>query len=268
MATKELIIESETHGTFTALIDEEDWDKVKDYKWRIDKPSTRPRYGPYVIGYDRVSKKDVKLHRLIMDAPEGLLVDHANRNGLDNRRDNLSLCTPSENQANRIHNHSNKAGLKGVRIGKSGMFCARLFLRKPTRRSFESGYIYTTPEEAGEAYNELAIQHLGAEYALLNDVENYVRTPAVLEAIKRQSMTLSEKGAGRRRNKITGFYGVYLRPAGTKWASRDAYEARARFNKKPYYLGLHNTPEEAARAYDAKAKELHGEFAYLNFPDE
>lgn len=39
------------------------------------------------------------------------------------------------------------------------------------------------------------------------------------------------------------------------------------YNKKPYYLGLHETEFEAAEVYDEAAARLHGEFARLNFPN-
>lgn len=39
-------------------------------------------------------------------------------------------------------------------------------------------------------------------------------------------------------------------------------------NGKTIYLGSYNTSEEAARVYDTKAKELFGDFALLNFPEQ
>lgn len=60
----------------------------------------------------------------------------------------------------------------------------------------------------------------------------------------------------KRENTISKFRGVEKRK--NKW------KARISFNNKNYYLGLHFTQEEAALAYNIKAKELHGEFAQLN----
>lgn len=63
-----------------------------------------------------------------------------------------------------------------------------------------------------------------------------------------------------RPGKLSQFKGV--RPSGAKW------NARIKIDGKQVSLGSFCTEEEAARAYDAKAKELHGEFAYLNFKED
>jgi hypothetical protein len=62
-------------------------------------------------------------------------------------------------------------------------------------------------------------------------------------------------------NNRSGFKGVYRRGKYLRWS------AQVRHNDHLYDLGSHSSPEEAARAYDAKARELFGEFARCNFPE-
>ena len=55
-----------------------------------------------------------RLHRIIMDDPEDLIVDHINRNPLDNRRDNLRIVSIQENNMNLSIRKTNKSGVSGV----------------------------------------------------------------------------------------------------------------------------------------------------------
>jgi len=66
---------------------------------------------------------------------------------------------------------------------------------------------------------------------------------------------------GTRRNSKSGFSGVSWSSRAGKWL------ARVKLNGQSAHVGYFNNAEEAARAYDSKAKELFGEFARLNFPE-
>jgi hypothetical protein len=67
---------------------------------------------------------------------------------------------------------------------------------------------------------------------------------------------------GKLENKTSKYKGVSLVKSSGKW------KARIRFNDELIQLGNYMNEADAGRAYDKKAKELFGEFAYLNFPDE
>lgn len=72
------------------LIDDEDYDKVSKYEWH------------YSSGY-AVNSFNLRVHRLIMNPPHNLVIDHINHNRLDNRRSNLKICTQFENSQNKCH---------------------------------------------------------------------------------------------------------------------------------------------------------------------
>lgn len=72
----------------------------------------------------------------------------------------------------------------------------------------------------------------------------------------------NQRNIARHRNNTSGYKGVSLYKDKNKWGAFISVKNKTR------YLGLYATPEAAARAYDAAARELHGEFAYQNFPHE
>lgn len=79
-----------------------------------------------------------------------------------------------------------------------------------------------------------------------------------------RAATSSQNHANQRlslRN-TSGYKGVTFVAKLGKW------QAQTKANRRPFYLGIYDTPEDAARAYDGAAEVLFGEFARLNFPNE
>ncbi len=148
-----------TQGKF-ALVDADDYIELSGHKWCTSKS----RCGD-LTAVRRKSSAIVRMHREIMKAPKGMVVDHINHNTLDNRRCNLRLCTISQNNRNQ---HPR---------GGSSMFKGVCFYKRD-----------------------------------------------------------------------------------------DKWQAYIRLDGKRHHLGYFSNEISAAEAYDAKAKELFGEFAYLNFP--
>ena len=96
-----LTIMSESHGMFCFIIDNDDVEKVKQHTWLIFKAKNH-NYNTIYKYYAISSKERILLHRFIMNAKKGQVVDHKNGNTFDTRKCNLKLCTYSENGRNRI----------------------------------------------------------------------------------------------------------------------------------------------------------------------
>lgn len=85
------------HGHRT-LVDEDTFKRYGNLSWFLGDTGYAMRRSDML---DDGTKVTVRLHRLIMNAPEGMVVDHLNGDKLDNRRSNLRLCSQLENAKNR-----------------------------------------------------------------------------------------------------------------------------------------------------------------------
>ena len=151
MATKELMIESPKYGRHVVLYDDADVEKIEPYNWYIDMRSNTAyvkRNLPRIKSARRPSP--VLMHNELMGPlPQGCVVDHHNRNGLDNRRTNLRIVTRSQNMMNREKTRQNSTGYKGgYKTGDS----KRNPYSTKIQKDYEVYYLghYKTAEEAHE----------------------------------------------------------------------------------------------------------------------
>ena len=181
MKWKEIIIESKAHGTHTVLIDEEDWDKVKQYKWYLNKARTGKIYVRANIDnpaggvrihevngkvYKYPKQTTIPLHRVIMNTPKGMYTDHIDGNTLDNRKENLRVCTNAQNCWNREKNKNNTYGYKGIKFDARRRLAPwQVYVGHHGNRIYVGNY--ATPEEAARAYDKKA-KELHGDYARLN----------------------------------------------------------------------------------------------------
>jgi len=93
-----------------AIIDACDLERVAGHKWRLQKAGNPENILLYAVS----SNPYALLHRLVMEFPQGLCVDHINSNGLDNRKQNLREATHAQNMANRRKARNGKSPFKGV----------------------------------------------------------------------------------------------------------------------------------------------------------
>ena len=109
----ELFIESKTYGRFVVVYSAADDDIVQEHNWCITKIDNN--FYAMTHTRDTEGKRKIKyLHSMIMGTYGGFHTDHINGNTLDNRRENLRVCSHAENSHNRCKPKSITSGFKGV----------------------------------------------------------------------------------------------------------------------------------------------------------
>lgn len=145
-----------------ALVDDDDYDYLVQYNWYVTK---RGNTFYAIRSLPRVDGKQthIAIHREILNPPDSMQIDHINRDGLDNRKENLRLATNSQNHIN-IPKRRGSSRYKGVYWNKEhNKWAAKVTINNKT---LFLGYFDTESIAAG-VYNQFASSNFG-EFALLN----------------------------------------------------------------------------------------------------
>lgn len=146
-----------------AIVDDQDYEYLIQWKWY----ATMGNAGYYAKRASRKSGKqfDVLMARVILGVTDSkIFVDHKNQNTLDNRRENLRICSNAQNTCNRRSAKGSTSKYLGVSFFKK--------LRKWKAQTQKHGKriylgLFDKEEDAAKAYDTAAKQYHG-EYANLN----------------------------------------------------------------------------------------------------
>jgi hypothetical protein len=165
------------HGLRT-LVSDEDFARFGHLKWH----AVRRADGTVYAGRKNpATKGKLYLHRAITGARKGLTVDHINGDGLDNRRENLRVCTLRKNLWNtRKARTASTSRFKGVSY-ESAKGKWKAAIRGQDGKNVTLGR-FDDEEDAARAYNEAA-RRLRGEYARLNLVDGPWRVVAAGAAL-------------------------------------------------------------------------------------
>lgn len=147
-----------------AIIDAADFEIVSQFRWEAH---ANGKGGKFCARAVHGSAVRVRMHRVIMDAPRWLEVDHRDGDTLNNRRCNLRLATRAQNQRNTGAQSRSRTGVKGVTVSKSGGYCARITV---DGQQIHLGS-FATLLEASLEYDRAAAIYF-REFARFNDLQS------------------------------------------------------------------------------------------------
>ena len=231
---------------YVALVDDEDYELVSQYKWLVI-PKSYTNYASRTIKLQDKPTSQA-MHRLIMGLEHGdkRQIDHINHNGLDNRRNNLRIVTCQENQFNTKKREGGLSKYKGVALDRyNEKWHANITLNEIT---ISIGR-FDNEIDAAKMYDRVALREFG-EFACTNfPRENYSES---------ELLSIKDILKHRLERKTSRFRGVYWSPERKKW--KTAIDV----NRTRISLGSFDDEPEAAKAYNKAAIKYHKEKAKLN----
>ena len=148
-----------------AIDDDEDFEYLNQWKWSANNPKGKC-YAVRSITIEKGKRTRIIMHRLIMNANKGFVIDHIDGQTLNNLKSNLRICTHAENLRNRKVSVNSKSRDKGVYYDKkTEKWIAEI--NKDRKRVWTKYFM--NPIDAAKAYNEAAIKFHG-EFAKLNEI--------------------------------------------------------------------------------------------------
>jgi hypothetical protein len=227
----------------SAIVDDEDYEAVNQYKWH----AARTGRSIYAYRHLVVDGKRIKesMHRMIMNAPDGLFVDHVNGNGLDCRRGNMRLATISQNNQNRRLDCRNKSGVSGIHFNKLSRRW-RAFLSVNGVNMFLGSFLNF--DDAVAARRAAMEKHHG-EFASKIDTDEQQME------VSRLNVRTARPGIDRRiaKNNVSGCNGV-------SWNSKKGmWQASLYANGVRHHLGWHKELKPAIAARKAAEQQYYGQ---------
>lgn len=162
---EKIIIKSKKHGLLEVLVDLEDYEYLSKFKWYVWKGKSNNTLYVRRNKYEGNKQITILMHRLIMDVSDPkIVVDHVDRNALNNQRSNLRKCSNSQNVKNvKRKGSSIYAGVsyhKGCKKWVAGIS------KNGDGKRVHIG-IFSSEIEAAKAYDREASIYFG-EFANLN----------------------------------------------------------------------------------------------------
>jgi hypothetical protein len=152
-----------------ALVDDDDYETLSRYKWFANVGAKGNFYAARMSRDAANARKTVFMHRVLLNPPPAIWVDHVDFNGLNNQRRNLRLATVAENKRHARMPSNNTSNFKGV--------C--LYRNKWRARINDSWLgVFATKEAAARCYDDAIIQRFG-EFGVTNASLNLYPTQTI-----------------------------------------------------------------------------------------